>query len=62
LLYNYRKRQIVDFVDYWSNYDAKEKRALDYNFPKLGLPEKVSTKRTIKVRLHDLDINKHVNH
>ncbi|MHA1552647.1 MAG: acyl-[acyl-carrier-protein] thioesterase [Candidatus Heimdallarchaeaceae archaeon] len=62
LLYNYRKRQIVNFVDYWSNYDAREKRALDYDFPKLGLPEKASTKRTIKVRLHDLDINRHVNH
>jgi medium-chain acyl-[acyl-carrier-protein] hydrolase len=52
----------VNFVDYWSNYDAREKRALDYDFPKLGLPEKASTKRTIKVRLHDLDINRHVNH
>ena len=62
LLYNYRKRQIVNFVDYWSNYDTKEKRALDYDFPKLGLPEKVATKRSIKVRLHDLDINQHVNH
>ncbi len=62
LLYNYRKRKIVNFVDYWSNYDAKEKRALEYDFPKLGLPEKTSTKKIMKVRLHDLDINRHVNH
>ncbi|MBY9000968.1 MAG: hypothetical protein KGD64_08650 [Candidatus Heimdallarchaeota archaeon] len=62
LLYNYRKRQIVNFVDYWSNYDAKEKRAIDYDFPKLKLPQKIETKKIIKVRLHDLDINGHVNH
>ena len=62
LLYNYRKRKIVNFVDFWSNYDAREKRALDYDFPKLELPKKPSTRKTIKVRLHDLDINQHVNH
>ncbi|MHA1203069.1 MAG: acyl-[acyl-carrier-protein] thioesterase [Candidatus Heimdallarchaeaceae archaeon] len=62
LLYNYRKRQIVNFVDFWCNYDAKEKRALDYDFPKLRLPKKPSIDKKIKVRLHDLDINQHVNH
>lgn len=62
LLYNYRKRQIVNFVDYWSNYDAKEKRAIYYDFPKLKLPQKIETKKIFKVRLHDLDINRHVNH
>ncbi len=62
LLFNYRKRQIVDFKDYWPDFKAEERRAIDYDFPKLPLPEKIDNRKVMKVRLHDLDINQHVNH
>ena len=62
LLYNYRKRQTVNYRDYWSDFVAAEKRALDYNFPNLPLPQKISSTKQLKVRLQDLDINQHVNH
>jgi len=62
LLYNYRKRKILNFMDFWPDFEAEDKRAVDYDFPKLPLPEKIDTKKTMKVRLHDLDINQHVNH
>lgn len=62
LLFNYRKRQIVDFKDFWPDFNAQEKRAIDYDFPKLPLPEKIDNRKIMKVRLHDLDINQHVNH
>lgn len=62
LLFNYRKRQIVDFKNFWPDFKAEEKRAINYDFPKLPLPEKIDNRKLMKVRLHDLDINQHVNH
>jgi acyl-ACP thioesterase len=62
LLYNYRKRQSLNFKDYWSDFRAEEKRALDYNFPNLPLPNNIASRKQLKVRLQDLDINQHVNH
>jgi len=62
LLFNYKKRQIVNFKDFWPDFKAEGKRAFDYDFPKLPLPEKIDIKKTMRVRLHDLDINQHVNH
>ncbi len=62
LLFNYMKRKAVDFVDYWSNYNVLEKRALNYDFPGLPLPKKIDTRKSLKVRMQDLDINQHVNH
>ncbi len=62
LLYNYRKRQSVNYRDFWQDFVADEKRALDYDFPNLPLPEKINTSKQLKVRLQDLDINQHVNH
>ena len=62
LLFNYRKRQPVNYKDYWPDFKVEEKRALYYNFPNLQLPEKIDSKKVLKVRLQDLDINQHVNH
>ncbi len=62
LLFNYRKRQPVDYIDYWSNYSVEEKRALNYGFPGLQLPKKIDTRQSLRVRKQDLDINQHVNH
>ena len=62
LLYNYRKRQAVNYRDYWADFVAEEKRALDYSFPNLPLPEKINSTKQLQVRLQDLDINQHVNH
>ncbi|MHA2357530.1 MAG: acyl-[acyl-carrier-protein] thioesterase [Candidatus Heimdallarchaeaceae archaeon] len=62
LLFNYRRRQTVNFMDYWPDFKAEEKRALNYDFPGLQLPEKIDTRKSFKVRKQDLDINQHVNH
>jgi medium-chain acyl-[acyl-carrier-protein] hydrolase len=62
LLFNYRKRQTVNFKEYWPDFEAEEKRALNYDFPGLQLPDKIENKKLLKVRLQDLDIQKHVNH
>ena len=62
LLFNYRKRQIMNFKEYWPDFQAEKRRAVDYDFPKLDLPAKIDANKKIKVRLHDLDINQHVNH
>jgi len=62
LLFNYRKRQPVDYIDYWSNFSVEEKRAIDYDFPGLPLPKNIDTRKSFKVRKQDLDINQHVNH
>ena len=62
LLFNYKKRQTVNFMDFWPNFKAEEKRALNYNFPSLQLPEKIEIQKSLKVRLQDLDIQQHVNH
>ena len=62
LLYNYRKRQSLNFKDYWQNFKAEKKRSLDYSFPNLPLPGNISSRKKLKVRLQDLDINQHVNH
>jgi acyl-ACP thioesterase len=62
LLYNYRKRQSLNYRDYWSDFKAEERRALDYSFPNLPLPEEIISRKQLKVRLQDLDINQHVNH
>ncbi len=62
LLYNYRKRQAVNYKDYWADFVAEERRALDYSFPNLPLPEKISSTKQLKARLQDLDINQHANH
>ncbi|MHA2254524.1 MAG: acyl-[acyl-carrier-protein] thioesterase [Candidatus Heimdallarchaeaceae archaeon] len=62
LLFNYRKRKPVNYIDYWPDFKAEEKRALDYNFPGLQLPENIDTRKSFKVRMQDLDINQHVNH
>ena len=62
LLFNYRKRQPVNYMDYWPDFKAEKKRALKYDFPGLQLPENIDTKKSFKVRLQDLDINQHVNH
>lgn len=62
LLFNYRKRQPVNYIDYWSNYSVEEKRALNYDFPGIKLPKKINKKKSLKVRMQDLDINQHVNH
>ena len=62
LLFNYRKRKPVNYMDYLPDFKAEEKRALDYNFPGLQLPENIDTRKSFKVRMQDLDINQHVNH
>lgn len=62
LLYNYRKRKTVSYRDYWLDFKAEDKRALNYDFPKLRLPENIDKKKMLEVRLQDLDINQHVNH
>ena len=62
LLFNYRKRQPINFMDYWPDFKAEERRALDYDFPGLQLPKKIETQKSLKVRLQDLDIQQHVNH
>ncbi|OLS32173.1 MAG: hypothetical protein HeimAB125_11600 [Candidatus Heimdallarchaeota archaeon AB_125] len=62
LLFNYRKRQPINFMDIWPDFKAVERRALDYDFPGLQLPENIETQKSLKVRLQDLDIQQHVNH
>ena len=62
LLFNKRKRQPVNFKEYWPEFKAESKRAVEDTFPKLPLPQKIDTKRTMIARMHDLDINQHVNH
>ena len=62
LLFNYRKRKSVNFMDYWPDFKAEKRRALDYDFPGLPLPKNINTKKSFKVRKQDLDINQHVNH
>jgi len=62
LLFNYRKRQPVEYIDFWSNYSVEEKRALDYDFPGLQVPKNIDTSHALRVRKQDLDINQHVNH
>ncbi len=62
LLFNYRKRQTINYMDYWPDFKAEEKRALNYDFPGLQLPENIDTRKLLKVRMQDLDINQHVNH
>lgn len=62
LLFDYRKRKPVDFKDYWPNFSAETRRALNYDFPGIELPEKIDAKTELKVRKQDLDINQHVNH
>jgi len=62
LLFNYRKRQPVNFKDFWPDFKAEEKRALQDEFLGLQLPEKAKTLKPLKVRLQDLDIQQHVNH
>jgi len=62
LLYNYRKRKSLNYKDYWPDFQAEERRALDYDFPNLALPSNITSRKQLKVRLQDLDINQHVNH
>lgn len=62
LLFNYRKRQPVNYMDYWQEFKAEEKRSLEYDFPNLQLPENIGNTKKLKVRMQDLDINQHVNH
>ncbi|NPD87179.1 MAG: hypothetical protein HGN29_00555 [Asgard group archaeon] len=62
LLFNFRKRKSVDFKEYWPEFKAENKRAVEDAFPKLRLPQKADIKKIMNVRMHDLDINQHLNH
>ena len=62
LLFNYRKRKTVEFKDYWPEFTAETRRALEYDFPGIDLPKKIDESTLLKVRKQDLDINQHVNH
>ncbi len=62
LLFNFRKRQPVNFKEFWPDFEVETKRAIEDDFPGLPLPQKVDTKKIMRVRMHDLDINQHVNH
>jgi medium-chain acyl-[acyl-carrier-protein] hydrolase len=62
VLFNFRKRKPVNFKEFWPEFKAENKRAIKDSFQKLSLPAKVNNTKIMKVNLHDLDINQHVNH
>lgn len=61
ILYHFIKRKQVDHLKRYSHLPIVDLRAVDYNFPKLALPEKTDSKVQFIVRLSDLDLNEHVN-
>jgi acyl-ACP thioesterase len=62
VLFNFGKRKPVNFKEFWPEFKAENKRAVEDSFPKLPLPQKIDSRKEMQVRLHDLDINQHVNH
>ena len=52
----------MEYRDFWPDFKAEKRRALNYNFPSLLIPEKIDEKKTVRVRFNDLDINQHANH
>jgi medium-chain acyl-[acyl-carrier-protein] hydrolase len=61
LLFNFRKRRIVDHMTFFADKPVREERAVDYNYPKIPLPEKINETAEVQVRRTDLDLNRHVN-
>jgi len=61
ILYNFIRRKQVDHNANFSNIPILEQRSVDYDYPKIPLPEKVDLKAQFKVRYSDLDLNNHVN-
>jgi len=61
ILYHFIKRKQVDHIKRYSHLPVRDLRAVDYNYPKLSLPEKIDAQVQFTVRLSDLDLNNHVN-
>jgi len=61
LLYNFIRRKPVNYLDHIEDRPIHDRRSVDYDFPKLPLPEKVDATAELIVRRADLDLNRHVN-
>ena len=61
VLYSIREKKIVLLEDALPLNDIISERALEDNFPSLPALEEVQSERNFQVRIHDLDINNHVN-
>lgn len=61
LLYNFIRRKPVNYLDHIKDRPIHDRRSVEYDFPKLPLPEKVDATAELTVRRADLDLNRHVN-
>ncbi len=61
ILFNFIKRRPVSYLNRFSGVPIRDERSVNYDFPKLALPEKVDSKAELVVRRSDLDLNRHVN-
>lgn len=61
LLFHFIKKRPVSYIDHFADRPFRHERSVEYDFPKLGLPEKIDAKAELTVRRSDLDLNRHVN-
>ncbi len=62
VIYDFKTKQIVNVEEHLPIFDSLvDERAIDDNFPSLELPKNIEHSQEIRIRKHDIDINKHVN-
>jgi len=61
ILFNLKKKRPISYLQELGEKPLHAKRSVQYDFPKLPLPEKIDTKTELTVRRSDLDLNRHVN-
>jgi medium-chain acyl-[acyl-carrier-protein] hydrolase len=61
LLYNFIRRKPVNYLDHIADRPIHNRRSVEYDFPKLPLPDKIDETAELIVRRADLDLNRHVN-
>ncbi len=61
ILIDFAKKRPLSLRENLPDYEVVEERAIDTDFPKIGLPENASFCKSFAVRYDDIDVNGHVN-